>query len=237
MKRKFILLHSAGYKTEEVFEKRVAHRGLKLIEMIHYSFNCKLPIYRSSYQLHMNRESSRVRRFPRKTIDKKLCRAISQNKASTSLVLWKLDGICRNDFVITTVSNSRAQCREMICTWMPGLIRFQTGCRSRLAPDAVPSPHGRLVQPFRFVKLPSNFCHLFFLLLPFLPLFFPSRELGQSWSKRAIERITINWIQVFVTSALSVVVCFPLNRNANVKRAHASHIQIRYVSFHFSLEL
>lgn len=28
MKRKFILLHSAGYKTEEVFEKRVTRRSL-----------------------------------------------------------------------------------------------------------------------------------------------------------------------------------------------------------------
>lgn len=173
MKRKFILLHSAGYKTEEVFEKRVAHRGLKLIEMIHYSFNCKLPIYRSSYQLHMNRESSRVRRFPRKTIDKKLCRAISQNKASTSLVLWKLDGICRNDFVITTVSNSRAQCREMICTWMPGLIRFQTGCRSRLAPDAVPSPHGRSRVSFNhFVS--SNFHRISAIFFFFFFLFYHS---------------------------------------------------------------
>lgn len=60
MKRKFILLHSAGYKTEEVFEKRVAHRGLKLIEMIHYSFNCKLPIYHTNFVWIENRVESVV---------------------------------------------------------------------------------------------------------------------------------------------------------------------------------
>lgn len=115
----------------------------------------------------MNRESLLSRRFPRKTIGKKLCRAISRNKASTSLVLWKLDGSCRNDFVITTVLNSRAQCREMICTWIPGLIRFQTGCRSRLAPDAVPLPHGRSRSTISFRQTSIEF-----LLSLFSPFFF-----------------------------------------------------------------
>lgn len=139
-------------------------------------------------------------RFPRKTMDKKPCRAISRNKASTSLVLWKLMAV-----VETILSLPRSRTHEHNAVkWFaleyqvssvfrpdagPALPRMRSLCRM----DALV----RLVQPFRFVKLP--------FLLSFLFFSFLSRELGQSWSKRAIERIAINWIQVFVTSALSTV--------------------------------
>lgn len=101
----------------------------------------------------------------------------------------------------------------------PALPRMRSLCRM----DALV----RLVQPFRFVKLP--FLLSFFFFSSFL--FF--LENSANLDRKDRDKLDSGFRYFCSFDHFALAICFPLlNRNANVKRAHASHTH-KYPTYPF----